>query len=61
MNFRKFLRHRLAALSLLLITLVSGLAVLAPVVTRFSYEEQNISARLETPSAIHWMGEGGGG
>jgi oligopeptide transport system permease protein len=36
--------------------LISLMAVFAPLVTRYSYEEQNISERLEGPSAHHWMG-----
>jgi oligopeptide transport system permease protein len=53
---KKFFRHKLAALSLLIILLVSTMAVFAPAVTKFSYEEQNISQRLETSSSLHWMG-----
>lgn len=56
MPLHKVLRHKLAALSLLFILGVSALAALAPQVTRYSYEEQNISERLEPPSSRHWMG-----
>lgn len=53
---RRFFRHRLAALSLLFLCGVSAMAVFAPQVTRSSYEEQEISERLQSPSARHWMG-----
>lgn len=55
-GFQKFLSHRLAALSLAFLIAVSTLSVLAPLVTRYSYEEQNISERLQAPSISHWMG-----
>ena len=36
--------------------LISLLAIFAPYVTHFSYQDQNILQRLEPPGAIHWMG-----
>jgi oligopeptide transport system permease protein len=38
------------------IGVVSLMALAAPLVTHFSYEEQNIAQRLEGPSTTHWMG-----
>jgi oligopeptide transport system permease protein len=35
---------------------IALLAVLAPWITRFSYEEQLIADRLQNPNWIHWMG-----
>ncbi|MBI2711763.1 MAG: ABC transporter permease [Bdellovibrio sp.] len=35
---------------------MAGMAVFAPQVTHYSFEEQNISEKLEPPSAKHWMG-----
>jgi oligopeptide transport system permease protein len=52
----KFARHKLATLSMIFILLISAMAIFAPQVTRYSYEEQNISQRLEAPSPTHWMG-----
>ncbi len=48
--------NRLAKLSLAFLAFVSLMAVFAPAVTHFSYEEQNISEKLESPSGKHWMG-----
>ena len=55
-GLRRFLRHRLATISLVFLVLISTLAIFAPLVTKYSYEDQNISEKLETPSAHHWMG-----
>lgn len=45
-----------ARVSLAFLIAISLLAVFAPAVTQYTYEEQNIEARLESPSALHWMG-----
>ncbi|MGK5086694.1 ABC transporter permease [Bdellovibrionota bacterium FG-2] len=42
--------------SLGFLALVTILAILAPWVAPYSYETQDIMARLETPSLHHWMG-----
>lgn len=55
-SWKKFARNRLAALSLLFLVMVGALAIFAPQVTRYSYEEQEISHRLELPSQDYWMG-----
>ncbi|MBC7691046.1 MAG: ABC transporter permease [Methylotenera sp.] len=55
-KFKKFLKHRLATISLVFLILISSMAALAPVITKYSYEEQNIHQKLETPSGDHWMG-----
>ena len=56
MNSKKFSANRAAVVSLVFIIMITLLAVLAPFVTKFSYEEQNIFARVEGPSLILWMG-----
>jgi len=43
-------------ISLVVLVVMTLAAALAPKITRYSYEEQNIAERLETPSAQHWMG-----
>ena len=56
-NFwRKFSGNRAAVVSLYFIGAVSVLALLAPLVTHFSYQEQHILQRLQTPNSTHWMG-----
>jgi oligopeptide transport system permease protein len=54
--WRKFSRNRIAFTSLCFIAVIALLALFAPYVTRFSYQEQHILQRLETPNALHWMG-----
>src|SRR3954466_3158573 len=52
----RFLRNRIAVVSLIFLITMSILALFAPQVTRYSYEEQNISEKLQGPSLKHWMG-----
>ncbi len=54
--WRRFTRNKLALVSLIFLVVVTLLAIFAPYVTRFSYEEQNIVARLQPPSTTYWMG-----
>lgn len=56
MGIKKLLRRKLAILCLLFLSITAVLSIFAPQVTRYSYEEQNISRRLEGPSWDHWMG-----
>jgi oligopeptide transport system permease protein len=53
---KKFTRNRAATVSLIFILGVLLLAIFAPQITRFSYEEQVIADRLQGPSMVHWMG-----
>jgi len=55
-KWRKLLKHRLAFASLIFILLITVLAAAAPLVTHFSYDDQNIAQKLETPSSVHWLG-----
>lgn len=49
-------KNKLAILCLAFLLFLSVMAVFAPWVTQYSYEEQNISERLQSPSFHHWMG-----
>jgi oligopeptide transport system permease protein len=55
-GWRRFTKNRASVLSLGFLLLISFLALLAPWVTSFSYEEQNIAARLQGPDWTYWMG-----
>ena len=44
------------SISLALLLVISLLAIMAPWVTRYSYDEQNIVEQLQSPSLQHWMG-----
>ena len=50
------LRGRVTGLAIGFLLSVGTLSIFAPYVTQYSYEEQNISERLQGPSVKHWMG-----
>ncbi len=52
----RFVRNRPALVASVFLAVITLLAAAAPWVTRYSYEAQNIDARLQGPSALHWMG-----
>jgi len=54
--WKKLTRNPWTVLSLIFLVTMTLLAVFAPLVTHFSYEEQNIVEKLQTPSLRHWMG-----
>ncbi|MCB0057844.1 MAG: peptide ABC transporter permease, partial [Caldilineaceae bacterium] len=53
--WRRFLRHRLAVVAMVVLGLVIGSAVLAPL-SRYEPTEQNPTNALQPPSAAHWFG-----
>jgi peptide/nickel transport system permease protein len=54
--WRKFLRHRGATISLVLLIVLTGAALLAPLVAPYDPEKLNILQRLQGPSERHWLG-----
>lgn len=54
--WKRFFRNRLAVVSLGFLALVALLALLAPWITHYSFEEQNVMDKLQGPSLQHWMG-----
>src|SRR5258705_2920273 len=53
---RRFLRHRLAMGSLVVLLTVFGLGIFANVVAPYSYSDVNINALTQAPSAAHLFG-----
>lgn len=53
---RKFLRHRAAAVSLVVLALLTLAALFAPMLAPFDPEKLDILNRLQGPSARHWLG-----
>jgi len=51
-----FLKNKIALLSLVFLVVLAFLALLAPWVTHYSFEEQNFAQTLQPPSSLHWMG-----
>ncbi len=43
-------------LCLIFLVFVTLMGIFAPFVTQYSYEEQNIEFRMQSPSSTHWMG-----
>jgi oligopeptide transport system permease protein len=54
--YKKFLKKPTTRLSLVFLLIITLLAVFAPYVTLYSYDQQNITERLQGPSLQHWMG-----
>jgi oligopeptide transport system permease protein len=55
-GLRRFKRNRVAVVSSVFLMGVSAVAVCAPWVTSYSFEEINIAEKLLGPSSLHWMG-----
>jgi len=53
---RRFLRRRLALVGLVVVTALFALAYLSPFVSSWQYNQLDMSAFLEPPSAGHWFG-----
>ncbi len=53
---KRFLRHRLALIGLVILCVMVLLAVLAPVVAIYSPVELNLDAMSQPPSTTHWLG-----
>ncbi|GAB4514615.1 MAG: ABC transporter permease [Anaerolineae bacterium] len=54
--WRRFLRHRLAVISLGLLIAISVLAVGAPLFDRYPPNKIDLRAHSQAPSAAHWLG-----
>jgi len=52
----KFLQNKLAVVGLFILLLVIISAVFAPLITQYDPNYQDLRARLEAPSAAHWLG-----
>lgn len=53
---KRFFRHRMAVLGLVILLIIVALAVLAPWVTPYPPNEVDLLARNEGPTADHWFG-----
>ncbi|MDD4836057.1 MAG: ABC transporter permease [Synergistales bacterium] len=54
--FRRLKKNRLAMLGLVVVLLLIGTSVFAPVIAPYSYEDQDLLAAFESPSKAHWFG-----
>jgi oligopeptide transport system permease protein len=55
-GYQRFLKNKVAVLSLVFLVVVCFFALFAPFVTKHSYQEQNIESRLLKPTAEYIMG-----
>jgi peptide/nickel transport system permease protein len=53
---RRFFKHKMALVGLLMMLIIIAMIALAPLVAPYSPTDQNLRNRLEAPSAEHWMG-----
>jgi peptide/nickel transport system permease protein len=53
---KRFMRHRLALLGLVILTLMLAAAVFAPLIERYPPNDLNLEAMGQPPSAAHWLG-----
>lgn len=53
---RRFAENRLAVAGLIVIVLIYALAIFAPVIQRYPYDEITAGMRDKPPSAAHWFG-----
>ncbi|AST90593.1 MULTISPECIES: oligopeptide ABC transporter permease [Sutcliffiella] len=53
---RKFFNNKLAVVGAIILMIIMGLALFAPLVTQFPYQQQNLLNRLQAPNAEHWLG-----
>src|SRR3954447_17767559 len=49
-------KKRLAVLSMVIIVVIYGAGITAPIIAPYSYTEQNLERGLEGPSRDHWLG-----
>lgn len=54
--WRRFRRHRLAVVSLMILVIISVMVIAAPVFTRYEPTEMNLRDRALAPSSDHWLG-----
>ena len=52
---RRFMRHRLALLGLVILTLMLAVAIFAPLIDRYPPNELNLETMGQPPSAAHWL------
>jgi peptide/nickel transport system permease protein len=54
--WRRFKRHKLAVVCTIVLFVIALLAIFAPLLTRYSFEEQDLTSTLQGPSWSHLFG-----
>lgn len=52
----RFQRNRPAVVSLVILSILITMAILAPVIERYPYDQMQLRERSQPPSAEHWLG-----
>jgi len=53
---RRFCRNKLAVAGFIFIVFIILVAIFAPYIAPYGYDDQNVSIRLQEPSSEHWFG-----
>lgn len=56
MAARRFFRHRLAVVGLVMLSIIVLLVVFGPMIARFQPDQIDLLARSQPPSSTHWLG-----
>lgn len=56
MVWRRFRKHKLAMIGLVVLVILYAIAIFAPVLATYPYDRVDPPNRLATPSADHWLG-----
>src|SRR4029453_6077747 len=54
--WRRFKRHRLAIVSLVILFVLGLLTLLVDVISQYDFAQQNLFMRVKPPSRVHWFG-----
>ena len=58
---RRFLRHRLATIGLVILAILVLTCVFAPLISQFGPNDIDLRARNQAPDLVHWLGTDGTG
>ncbi|WP_420837699.1 oligopeptide ABC transporter permease [Bacillus mesophilum] len=53
---RKFMKNRLAVIGAIFLLAIVLISILAPIISPHPYDQQNLLAKLQPPSADYWLG-----
>ncbi|MEQ8675432.1 MAG: ABC transporter permease [Aggregatilineales bacterium] len=55
-TLKRFLKHRIAIVAVILLGLISLISLSAPIFARYEYDAIDLRAGGESPSSAHWLG-----
>ncbi len=54
--WNRFKKNKLALIGLVFLTIMILYAILGPILSQYSYDQQNLNLQHQLPSAAHWFG-----